>query len=83
MRTVGVVSRGVRCPVFKEGDNLVAMVTESIVEMGKEQHVTFHPNDIVAVTEAVVARPRTATATKLTAINFFKPFIVLQPPMDE
>lgn len=63
MRTVGVVSRGVRCPVFKEGDNLVAMVTESIVEMGKEQNVTFHPNDIVAVTEAVVARTQGNYAT--------------------
>jgi len=56
MRTVGVVSRGVRCPVLKQGDDLVRIVTDSIVEMGKEQNVTFHERDIVAVTEAVVAR---------------------------
>ena len=56
MRTVGTVSRGVRCPVLKEGDDLVKIVTESIVEMGKEQNITFHEKDIVAVTEAIVGR---------------------------
>ena len=56
MRTVGTVSRGVRCPVVKEGDDLVRIVTDAIAEMGKEQNVTFHTKDIVAVTEAVVGR---------------------------
>ena len=56
MRTVGVVSRGVRCPVLKQGDDLVSIVTDSIVEMAKEQNISFHERDIVAVTEAVVAR---------------------------
>ena len=56
MRTVGTVSRGVRCPVVKEGEDLVQIVTNSIVEMGREEKVVFHDKDIVAVTEAVVAR---------------------------
>ncbi len=56
MRTVGTVSRGVRCPVVKEGEDLVKIVTDSIVEMGREENVVFHDKDIVAVTEAVVAR---------------------------
>ena len=56
MRTVGTVSRGVRCPVIREGDDLVKIVTDSIVACGNEQNITFHDRDIVGVTEAVVAR---------------------------
>lgn len=56
MRTIGTVSRGVRCPVLKEGDDLVAIVTESILAMAKEENITFHDKDVVAVTEAVVGR---------------------------
>lgn len=63
MRTVGTVSRGVRCPVVKEGDDLVKIVTDAIVEMGKEQNVTFHEKDVVAVTEAVVGRTQGNYAT--------------------
>ena len=39
MRTVGTVSRGVRCPVVKEGDDLIRIVTEAIADMGKEEHI--------------------------------------------
>ena len=56
MRTVGTVSRGVRCPVVKEGDDLVKIVTEAISACGYEEGLTFHEKDVVAVTEAVVAR---------------------------
>ena len=63
MRTVGTVSRGVRCPVVKEGDDMVRVTTEAIVSMGREEHVTFHEKDIVAVTEAVVARTQGNYAT--------------------
>ena len=42
MRTVGTVSRGVRCPVLKEGDDLVKVVTDAIVAVGaKEKYVPF------------------------------------------
>ena len=63
MRTVGTVSRGVRCPVVKEGDDLVKIVTDAVTEMGAEQGLTFHENDVVAVTEAVVARTQGNYAT--------------------
>ena len=63
MRTVGTVSRGVRCPVLKEGDDLIRIVTEAITAMGEEQKVTFHEKDIVACTEAIVARTQGNYAT--------------------
>ena len=37
MRTVGTVSRGVRCPVIREGDDLVKIVTDAIVACGKSR----------------------------------------------
>ena len=56
MRTVGTTSRGVRCPVIREGDDLVQIVTDAILACGEEQGIRFADKDIVAVTEAVVAR---------------------------
>lgn len=55
-RTVGVVSRGVRTPIIREGDDLVKIVTDSVMEAVKEEKITVHDRDIVGVTEAVVAR---------------------------
>ncbi|MDD2954833.1 MAG: coenzyme F420-0:L-glutamate ligase [Oscillospiraceae bacterium] len=55
-RTVGTVVRGVRAPIIRQGDDLAAIVTESILNCGKSEGVAFHDKDIVAVTEAVVAR---------------------------
>ena len=56
MRTVGTVSRGVRLPIVKEGEDLIQVITDAIVEMGKEQGITFHAKDVCAVTESIVAR---------------------------
>jgi len=56
MRTVGTVARGIRTPVIREGDDLVSMVAESVVEASKAEGFAFRDRDIVAVTEAVVAR---------------------------
>ena len=63
MRTVGTTSRGVRCPVIREGDDLVKIVTDAILACGEEQGITFQDRDIVAVTEAVVARSQGNYAT--------------------
>ena len=63
MRTVGTVVRGVRCPVIRQGDDLAQIVCDSILAMGEEQKVEFHDRDIVAVTEAVVARAQGNYAT--------------------
>ena len=49
MRTVGTTSRGVRCPVIREGDDLVKIVTDAILACGKEQNIEFQDKDIVAV----------------------------------
>lgn len=55
-RTVGAVSRGIRTPIIREGDDLVNVVTKSLLEAFKEENITLHDRDIVGVTEAVVAR---------------------------
>lgn len=57
MRVIGTVSRGVRCPVVKEGDDLVKIVTDAIVSLKEnDDHIEYHEKDVVAVTEAVVGR---------------------------
>lgn len=56
MRTVGTVVRGIRTPVIREGDDLVSMVADSVLAASKAEGFAFHDRDIVAVTEAVVAR---------------------------
>lgn len=56
MRTVGVVSRGIRAPIIREGDALASIVTECVVNASREAGFDFHDRDVVAVTESVVAR---------------------------
>ena len=55
-RMVGTVSRGIRAPIIREGDDLKAIVTESVLEASREEGFAFHDRDIVAMTEAIVAR---------------------------
>ena len=55
-RLVGTVSRGVRAPIIREGDNLVKIVVDSVLAAGQSEGFSFHDRDVVAVTEAVVAR---------------------------
>lgn len=55
-RTVGAVSRGIRTPIIREGDDLVQIVKNSLLEAFVEENITVHDRDIVGVTEAVVAR---------------------------
>ena len=52
----GTVSRGIRCPIFKEGDDLVKIIPDTIIEAGKSDGFTLHDRDVVAITESVVAR---------------------------
>ncbi len=53
---IGTVSRGVRAPIVKEGDDLASIVFESVMEASKDAGFDIQDRDIVAVTEAVVAR---------------------------
>lgn len=62
-RMVGTVSRGVRAPIIKEGDNIVDIVTSSVVEASKSEGFEFHDRDVVAMTEAIVARAQGNYAT--------------------
>ena len=55
-RSFGVVSRGVRTPIIKKGDDLVKIVTDSVIEAAESENIKFHDKDVVGVTEAVVAR---------------------------
>ncbi len=56
MRYTGVTARGIIAPIFKEGDNLVDMVCESVVNAAKNEGFEIRDRDIVGVTESVVAR---------------------------
>ena len=55
-RKIGTVSRGVRCPIIRKGDDLAKIVTDSIIEAGESEKIEFRDRDIVSVTESVVAR---------------------------
>ncbi len=62
-RMIGTVSRGVRAPIIRKGDNIVDIVTSSILEASKDAGFDFHDRDIVAMTEAIVARAQGNYAT--------------------
>ena len=55
-RTIGAVSRGIRTPIIVEGDNLVDITVQSLLEAFEEENIKVNDRDIVGVTEAVVAR---------------------------
>ena len=55
-RLFGTISRGVRAPIIKSGDDIVKIVTDSVLEASKVEGVSFHDRDVVAMTEAIVAR---------------------------
>ena len=62
-RMIGTVSRGVRAPIIRNGDNIVDVVTESVLEASRDAGFEFHDRDIVAMTEAIVARAQGNYAT--------------------
>ena len=55
-RKVGTVSRGIRCPIIRQGDDLAAIVTSSVLEASAEEGFALRDRDVVCVTESVVAR---------------------------
>ena len=55
-RTLGTVVRGVRAPIFREGDDIVAVTVDTVVNAIRANDITPHDKDVVAVTESVVAR---------------------------
>ncbi len=55
-RLIGTVSRGIRTPIVRQGDDIVEVVVSSVLAAAKEHDITINDRDIVAVTESVVAR---------------------------
>ena len=55
-RMIGTVSRGVRAPIIRRGDDLAEIVTASILEASAEDGFSINDRDIIAMTEAIVAR---------------------------
>ena len=55
-RMIGTVSRGVRAPIIRSGDDLAKIVTESVLEAAKDANAPIRDKDIICMTEAIVAR---------------------------
>ena len=55
-RNVGTISRGIRCPIIREGDDMAAMVVTSVLEAAASEGFAMRDKDVVAITESVVAR---------------------------
>ena len=55
-RCIGAVSRGVRAPIIREGDDIVQVVSASVLKASDEHGIEFYDNDVIGVTESVVAR---------------------------
>ncbi len=55
-RKVGTVSRGIRCPIIREGDDLAAIVTESVLDAAKCEGFELRDRDVISITESIVAR---------------------------
>ncbi len=55
-RKVGTISRGIRCPIIREGDNLVDITVTSVMEAAESEGYEFRDRDVIALTESIVAR---------------------------
>ena len=55
-RMVGTISRGIRCPIIRQGDDLAQIVTDSVLEAAASEGFSLRDRDVIAITESVVAR---------------------------
>jgi len=55
-RRIGTVSRGVRCPIIREGDNLVEIVVDSVIAAAESEGFALRDRDVIGITESIVAR---------------------------
>ena len=55
-RRVGTVSRGIRCPIIREGDDLAKIVVDSVIEAAECESFQFNDRDVISITESIVAR---------------------------
>ncbi len=63
MKTIGTISRGIKAPIIKKGDNLVDIVVDSVLAASEEGKFELQDRDVVAMTEAIVARAQGNYAT--------------------
>ena len=62
-RRIGTVSRGIRCPIIREGDDLAKIVVDSVLEAAASEPFAMRDRDVISVTESVVARSQGNYAT--------------------
>lgn len=62
-RRTGTVSRGIRCPIIRKGDDLCEIVTDSVLEAARAEGFSLHDRDVIAMTESIVARAQGNYAT--------------------
>lgn len=62
-RRVGTISRGIRCPIIREGDNLVDIAVESVLSAAEDEGFEIRDRDVIALTESIVARAQGNYAT--------------------
>ena len=55
-RRVGTVSRGIRCPIIREGDNLVDIAVDSVLAAAESEGFELRDRDVIGITESIVAR---------------------------
>ena len=55
-RRVGTISRGIRCPIIREGDDLAAIVAKSVLEAAECEEFEIRDRDVISITESIVAR---------------------------
>ena len=62
-RRVGTVSRGIRCPIIREGDDLAQIVVESVLGAAESEGFELNDRDVISITESIVARAQGNYAT--------------------
>ena len=55
-RLVGTVSRGIRCPIIRQGDDLAAIVADSVLAAAESEGFSLRDRDVISITESIVAR---------------------------
>ncbi len=55
-RKVGTISRGIRCPIIREGDDLAKIVVDSVTEAAYSEGFMLRDRDVISITESIVAR---------------------------
>lgn len=55
-RKVGTISRGIRCPIIREGDNLADIVVNSVLDAASSEGFELRDRDVISLTESIVAR---------------------------